>query len=326
LAGALFGWNAPAYAMIGVGHGHGGGVGPGDVFASIQTVLLDASRHFRESLLERVHHVLQQGPNWWGEGFAGWNRTTGTTDASTLRDDNSGVFTGFEIPVSDSWRLGAAAGLTESKATLRQTASRAHVQTYDGALYADGSLAGFEISAGVAYASHDVHSHRIFSSTNYSAADRLDDTQAFLLADYPVDLGGVTLEPEGGFAWIDLGRGHFRETGSGYVARTPSEESAYSTLGARAEAKIDSGSALVTPYVSIAWQHLFGKALPVANLDLGGTLSNAPGVPLARDSAALGVGVDVELSADAALQLGYNGNFAAHQTDQTLGLTLSVAL
>jgi outer membrane autotransporter protein len=327
LAVLLAGLSAPANAMDGINQGVGGGA-PGEGYASIQSTLLNLSRHFRETLLDRVHHVLGGGSDLWSESFAGWNRHDGTASASRLNDSDLGAFVGFDTPIVNDWRLGVAGGIVESKPNILGAATTADVKTYDATVYSGGSFAGFDLSGGLAYSLHRINLQRIVSSIDYLSSYDGRTIQVFAEAGYAFDVGPVVFEPTVGIAWVDLAHSNFAETGdsAAFTGRTSQIDLGYSELGIRVSTNADILGVHFLPRGFLGWQHVIGGTIPSVNLESNGSGSTAFGVPVVRDQAAVKLGIDVVFVPSFTASLGYDAVFAAHAQSQTVGVTLSIAL
>jgi outer membrane autotransporter protein len=91
------------------------------------------------------------------------------------------------------------------------------------------------------------------------------------------------------------------------------DDATYATLGVRfslADVKLDGTS--IVPKLGIGWQHAFDRFSPQQML----TLQNAAqaftvqGIRLASDSAVVQAGIDLMLSPDVLLSVGYDGAFS----------------
>jgi subtilase-type serine protease len=91
------------------------------------------------------------------------------------------------------------------------------------------------------------------------------------------------------------------------------------TLGLRSAASFMLGDAPSQIRGMVGWQHAFGDVTPLANLVLvGGSPFTVSGVPIARNSALVEVGLDVRLSEKVSLGATYTGQFASGTQDQAV--------
>jgi outer membrane autotransporter protein len=74
---------------------------------------------------------------------------------------------------------------------------------------------------------------------------------------------------------------------------------------------------MLTPRASLAWQHAFDGVTPSAPLAFTstGAAFTVAGVPIARDSALVDAGFDVDVNANARLGIGYVGQLASEAQD-----------
>jgi outer membrane autotransporter protein len=144
---------------------------------------------------------------------------------------------------------------------------------------------------------------------------------------YGTSFGHIATEPFAGLAWVHLGTDSFAERGGAAALGSPgsTDDVGYSTLGARAAVNhvLDNGF-ILTPHVSVAWQHAFGSVNPVAALAFAsnGAAFATAGVPLARDAALVNAGVDLTIAPRLALQLVYFGQLADRVRDNSVKGTL----
>jgi outer membrane autotransporter protein len=77
---------------------------------------------------------------------------------------------------------------------------------------------------------------------------------------------------------------------------------------------------MLTPRVSVAWQHALGIITPTAALAFASTGAgfNTLGVPLARDAALVETGGDLQLSAQAKVGVSYVGQLANSVHDHSV--------
>ena len=141
-----------------------------------------------------------------------------------------------------------------------------------------------------------------------------DTGQLFGEVAYPIAMGRTALEePFAGLAFVSIDTDSFKENGvlAALNSRGVDQDVGYSTLGLRAGATMQWGSAVVTPHVSAAWQHAFDgittdAALAFASTGVGFAVT---GVPLAEDTALIEAGLNVNLSPTAMLGASYSGQF-----------------
>ena len=74
-----------------------------------------------------------------------------------------------------------------------------------------------------------------------------------------------------------------------------------------------------------SWRHAFGDVTPTSTFAFaGGDAFTIAGVPVAKDSAVIEAGFDLQMSANATLGLFYAGQFGSHTADNGAGANLNV--
>ncbi len=96
----------------------------------------------------------------------------------------------------------------------------------------------------------------------------------------------MAVEPFAGLAGVRIDTGSFKEHGKLAALRSGGfdEEVSCSTLGLRTAATMQLDGAVITPHVSVAWQHAFDDVTPEAALAFASTGIgfDVTGVPLAQ--------------------------------------------
>ena len=132
----------------------------------------------------------------------------------------------------------------------------------------------------------------------------------------------ATFEPFTGIAYVHHSTDRFAENGglAALHAAADEEDVVYSTLGLRMAGRLQFGGLVVAPRLSLAWQHAFGDVTPSAftAFDTGGAGFEIDGAPIARDSALVEVGLDLNLGADVALGISYAGQLAEAAEDHAV--------
>jgi outer membrane autotransporter protein len=219
---------------------------------------------------------------WWGQGVGAWGRIAADGDAAAVSRDLAGFFTGVDSRFGDNWRAGIASGYTNSSLSSSAQASSADIDAVHFAAYALANCLSWNLRTGADFAWNMIGSSRsvLFPGfTDYTTA-RYDAGTAQLFGElgYGVALGGVAAEPFAGIAFVHSNTNGFSETG-GVAALAGSGNAGnvgYSTLGVRIAANYPLPNGMVlTPRVSLAWQHAFGDVTPVASLAFQNTGSDS---------------------------------------------------
>ena len=262
----------------------------------------------------------------WAQGFGAWGRIDGDGNAAETRRDLAGLVTGFDRRFGD-WTAGLAAGYSRSDISVNARASAAGIDSAHVAGYVGANFGAWKLRSGAALAWHTIDTSRtiafpgFFDRTN--ARYDGDTAQMFGEVGYGMALGGVAVEPFAGLAWVRLAHRGFTESG-GAAALTGSgnaESIGYSWLGLRAATHyMLANGMMLTPRVSLAWQHAFGDVTPTAALAFAGTGTpfTIAGVPIARNAALVDAGVDLTVAANTKLGLGYVGLVADRAQDHAV--------
>ena len=222
------------------------------------------------------------------------------------------------------WTAGLAAGYSRADIRVDARASSAEIDTAHLAGYAGARFGAWSLRSGAAFAWHSLDTNRtiafpgFFDRTNASYDG--DTAQVFGEIGYGTALGSIALEPFAGLAFVRVSTRGFTETGgaAALAGAGNSESVGYSSLGLRAATHyLLANEIALTPRASFAWQHAFDGVTPSAALAFAstGAAFTVAGVPIARDSALVDAGFDVDVNANARLGIGYVGQLASEAQD-----------
>ena len=114
----------------------------------------------------------------------------------------------------------------------------------------------------------------------------------------------------------------FTEKGgiAGLIGKSADEDVGFSTLGLRWAGRMALGEIALMPRASLAWQHGFDELRPETALSFAepGPGFTATGLPIARDSALIDVGLAFELAPGTTLGASYAGQFANDLQDNAV--------
>ncbi len=89
----------------------------------------------------------------------------------------------------------------------------------------------------------------------------------------------------------------------------------YTSLGTRAATQVSLGDVVLTPSVTLGWQHAFGDLAPRARVGLRrGRAFGVSGVPVVGDAALVGAGLAYDLSDVSAIRVNYTGQLSPKAT------------
>ncbi len=263
------------------------------------------------------------GLTFWTRGFGSWGEFDGNGNAAAADRNLGGFVSGMDARAGDSWRAGLATGYIQSSVAVPARASSADVSSYLFAGYAGGSLGPVALRSGAAWAWHDVDTSRAVIFPGFfeheSASYGANTGELFAEAAYPMVTHQGAMEPFAGLAYVHLDTNGFTESGAtaALTSLGGGEDVGYSMLGLRAATTLPVAGVLVTPRGSVAWQYAFGNVTPDLALAFAttGIAFGISGMPLARNSALIDVGLDLTLDADAVLSVAYQGQLAGNLQD-----------
>jgi outer membrane autotransporter protein len=268
------------------------------------------------------------GPDrtWWAQGVGAWGKINSDGNAADVSRSLGGFFTGFDQRFGQ-WRVGIAGGYTNSSVSVSARASSANIEAAHLAAYAGTSFGAWNLRTGAAVSFDQISTSRsiVFPGFSDAVSARYHGTngQVFGEAGYGMAFGPVAVEPFAGLAYVHIGSTSFTETG-GLAALAGSgskNDIGYSTLGARAATHVPlANGMLLTPRASLAWQHAFGDVTPTAALAFktAGIPFTIAGAPIARDSALVDAGFDLNVGWQAAVGLSYVGVLANAAHDHSV--------
>jgi outer membrane autotransporter protein len=262
----------------------------------------------------------------WAQGVGAWGKIDSDGNAADVSRNLAGFFTGFDRRFGE-WRLGAAAGYTNSSLSVSARASSANIDTAYLAAYAGTGFGAWNFRSGATFAWNTIGTSRsiVFPGFAEQASARYGagESQVFGELGYGMTFGAIAAEPFAGLAWVHLDTRSFTETGgvSALTGTGNRDDVGYSTLGLRAATYylLQNGMALI-PRASVAWQHAFGAVTPTAALAFqsAGAGFGIAGMPLARDAALIEAGGDLQLTTQAKVGVSYAGQLANSAHDHSV--------
>ncbi len=243
-----------------------------------------------------------------------------------MKRNLGGFVTGFDRRFGD-WQAGLAAGYSRSNVDVDARASAAAIDSAHLAGYLGARFGALSLRSGAAFSWHSIDTNRTIAFPGFfdrtSARYDGDTAQVFGEIGYGLALGGVAVEPFAGLAYVHLHTAGFTEAGgaAALLGSANTNDVGYGSLGLRAATHwlLQNGT-VVTPRLSAAWQHAFADVTPTAALAFAST--GAPftiaGVPIARDSALIDAGFDLDVTANIRLGVGYVGQLARDAQDHAV--------
>ncbi|MFJ3483579.1 autotransporter-associated beta strand repeat-containing protein [Pseudomonas sp. NPDC090202] len=335
----------------------------GEIFASTTSAMLEDSHYVRDAVTERMrqpgcyreddpanalvsseNRLSSAGCNGemvgWMRVLGSWGEAKGDNNTAKLDHNVSGFMLGTDKQVDDQLRVGGAAGYTRSDLDAHDRRSSATVESYHLAAYMNYQFTdALAARMGAAYSWHDIESKRDVSVGSYNERMKANynarTAQVFGEVGYTFDVGGVSLEPFAGLAYVNYdsdqakekGKGATADSGAARLKADSDQDITFSTVGVRAGKRItlNNGSE-ITPRGSIGWRHAFGETKPDADLTFvdGGASFSTQGVPIARDAAVVEAGLDFKISENSKLGIGYSGQLSSENKDHAMTINFSM--
>jgi outer membrane autotransporter protein len=296
----------------------------GEIHASTKTAMLEDSRLVRD--LTIGHMVSEQdrgaGTGIWGQGLGSRASNEGNGNAARMTRSNGGLVIGVDMAPVDGLRFGLLGSYTHGSLSIPARASSAKITSYSLGAYGGASMGHVQLRFGGNYAWNSLRTTRGVAFAGFS--DRLtarydgSTAQAFGEVGYTIGTARTHIEPFAQAAWIDVATDPFTEQGgaAAVAAGKRSQMIALTTLGLRGAAGFSLGSIPASVHATAGWRHASGDTSPTASLAFaGGNAFLIAGLPIAKESATLDAGIDVDLAPAIRLNIAYTGQIAAHAQD-----------
>ena len=263
----------------------------------------------------------------WGQAYGSQGRLGSDGNAASVDRSSTGFVVGADTALNDTWRVGAAGGIGHTSFDTSQSNASSSIDSYHLALYGGAQFGALGLRLGSAYTWNRVHAVRSASfagfTDNPSSAYDAGTAQVFGEAGYAIPVGRVALEPFAGLAYVNLHTDGFTEEGGAAALHSGNDTQnlTYSTLGVRAASRFDlSGTTVITPRAMVGWRHAFGNVTPTSSLAFAGsaTAFTVSGVPIARDSAVVELGLDVSVGKNATVGVSYSGQYGGGYRDNAI--------
>ena len=324
----------------------------GEQHASVQTALLEDSRFVREAANDRLlgafctpgAATLATASNTtpskeaaaacapatdnvaWGRVFGSTGYFSGDGNAQQLNRDTSGFFVGTDTTIASGWRVGGMGGYSHS--TMDASSGSSSSDNYHLGVYGGKHWDATSLRLGASYTWHRLDTQR--SATFSGFADSLSSkyhagtTQVFGELGHRMEVGhGIAAEPFAGLAYVNVKTDGFTEQG-GLAALTGSAAHAdvtFSTLGVRFSSPLAENARLRG---MVGWRHSFGEVVPASNQALNrGQPFTVWGVPMAKDVAAVELGVETDVRSNLNVSVSYAGQYANNLHDNGIKLAMT---
>ena len=250
----------------------------------------------------------------WASGISGWSGDDRSSRSSGYRVFTGGVAVGGDYRICPSLTAGISLGYTQADVHWLDQAGDGDIDTGYGSLYTHWSEDGFWGDAIVGTGVSWYDARRNISTFDRTADSDFTGQQYFGRVDGGHDwrIGKWTVGPTASFQYLHSQQDAFSETGADALnlqVDGRNASSLQSGLGLRTAYTLDLGGRRFTPSARAAWLHEYDNESRVIDASLPAmsdaqfrVRGNAP----ARDSAAIGLGLNAALTGDLALYVSWD--------------------
>lgn len=261
----------------------------------------------------------------WLQGIGSYGKLDGQHGNESAQQRTQGSLLGVDWSLSHAWRLGVLGGYSKTDMDSHNVDNSLrswHVGAY--AVRQDGPLA---LRLGAAYSHHTGDNKRTVEFAGFSERPKgdydADSQQAFAELGYTLGAGRFNVEPFANLGYQRYHRDSYREKGgdASLNVDAQTQDNVSSTFGMRLAhlSRLDNGISL-TPRASLGWRHLYGNVDSQTRQAflIGGDAFNVEGSALDRDSVMIEVGLQVGLSAQQNISVGYNGELGSNSRNHAV--------
>lgn len=275
--------------------------------------------------------------NVWGHVFGSQSRFDGDGNTARLRYSQSGFLIGADTNLNDVWGFGVFAGYSPSTFSVRDRNSSGSSDNFHLGFYGGAAIDSMRLNVGAAYTWHNIDTLRTVAfpgfSDSLSASYRSHTAQVFGEAGYMFDIdtlsaGTLSLEPFAGLAYVHNKTNSFSENGgpAALTALRSTTATSFSTLGLRALSQIDMGSMRATVHGMVGWRRAIGDTTPTMNFSFAGSdVFDVSGTSLAKDTALIEAGLNLEVRENVDFGLSYGGRYSSHGQEHRFNAQLQVS-
>jgi outer membrane autotransporter protein len=254
----------------------------------------------------------------WGQAFGAFGRIGGNGNAASADRSLGGLVTGIDTSFDARWRIGLAAGYTQSFMTVRDRGSSGSVESGFGGVYAGGAFGNIRLRGGGLMSQNEYDLSRsvafpgFIDKTNSRSGGYT--AQVFGEAGYFLGFGLASFEPFVGALAMHIGTNRFSETGGLAALNGASLGYDYQAtkVGVRAETSLSKfGATGFSAHGVLAWQHVFGDVTPTSLLAFTTSPLNTftiSGAPIARDALVTEAGLDWRIKPNVIVGVFYSGS------------------
>lgn len=273
----------------------------------------------------------------WAQVVGDWNTSKSNDNTAKAKTSLGGLFVGGDAAVGKGWRLGGALGFTDGNITVDDRSSKADVRSYTASVYGGNSWAAGKGSVnflvGAAYTRHDINTRRgvtVGGNQTLKADYDANAVRLFTEVGYALPVGQASvIEPYLGVAWLNQRAKGFSESGgpAALSGESRTDNVTTTTLGLRGKTVLDVGGKQATLSAGLGWRRAAGDVNPTRQLAFvqgNGAAFKVEGAPIAKNAAVVDLGAEMAVGKNAAMGLGYSGQFGQGNSDSAGTLYLKV--
>lgn len=261
----------------------------------------------------------------WVQALGSYGKVDGSHGGSELEQRTGGGVLGLDWAAGSDWRLGLLGGYSSTR--LDATGLDGKVNSWHAGAYAMRQSGPLALRLGAAYSAHKGDSKRDVTFGSFD--ERLkgdydaDSQQAFAELGYAMGSGRLSAEPFANLGYQRYHREGYREKGgdAALAVDSDTQDNLSSTFGVRLAhlGQLDNGMSL-TPRASLGWRHVYGDVDTRTRQAFiaGGDAFSVEGSALDRDSLVVEAGLELGVSANQSVGLGYNGELGSNSRNHAL--------
>lgn len=298
----------------------------GEIHANLQHYLANMGNQIAFVKSRNFYNDLP----FWAEMTANQLSINGDGNAAKLKQNSGNVYMGMNQQLGDrGWRLGEMIGYSNAELKSNERYSSADIDSYSFTLYTGKAFKHQEnlinFLAGMSYARHQIKTNRNVPllEQNLHADYSADVAQLFSEAGYAFKLNDShQLEP---FINLTVENQHisrFQEHGgeAALHASSSNDTRTGSTLGLKTSSLFALENKNITVSALFGWRHGWGDLDLTRSMSFSDNTSNftIAGVPLAKDTALVGLQTHIAYQANTHFTFGYSGDFGKNTQDQNI--------
>jgi len=300
----------------------------GELYASTRSALL-GNRYLQNAVNQRLRSAAGQ-PLWvstWGYN----GHLSGNANAAKVDTRGLGLALGGDWQVGSNLTVGVVLGYEDGRIkSANRSSTRSNVDAYSAGAYLAGSAGGIDLRGGVAVSYLDVDTRRDITVPGLQGVVKSDykghKTQVFAEVSKTFEVDSLSVAPYLGLSqnWLHTRAANERGNAAALDVAAQTDHVLQSTLGLRLAYQLPSAPVALT--ADLAWTRSSGHTDSHSTHRFAGQGARfgVQGVDVAKNTAQVGAGVQAQLSQNAALSVGYQGQFGSNTRNHSAGVQIRV--